>query len=318
VDRVVLAVIIRTGREANVLQGDGDDVFRAQHVGASEVAALFDCSPWLTHFELWHRRAGNIATPDFAGDERMRWGVLLEPIIVAEACERYGWEPVETPKRLSNGKGLGGHPDQYVRRLSDGKIGVVEAKAVDWLQVKKWGEEPPLNYLLQPQTYCGLGKTEWCAIVGLVGGNELRKWDYDFRPALFAQIEARVVEFWQSVKAGKPPKPDYSRDGGTIAELIGTPDETVADLRRDNRAALLAADFLDAKQRIKGAEEDAEAAKAELMEKIGASGVAMLEGYRVGCAMTKGTPDKEITAAMVGETIKGRRGYRRFDIKETI
>jgi predicted phage-related endonuclease len=39
--------------------------FRAEHVGASEVAALFDCSPYLTCFELWHRKAGNISTPAF-------------------------------------------------------------------------------------------------------------------------------------------------------------------------------------------------------------------------------------------------------------
>ena len=32
---------------------DQDDAFRAEHVGASEVAALFDASPYLTHFELW-------------------------------------------------------------------------------------------------------------------------------------------------------------------------------------------------------------------------------------------------------------------------
>jgi predicted phage-related endonuclease len=42
-----------------------DAAFRASVVGASEVAALFDASPWLTKFELWHRKAGNIAVPDF-------------------------------------------------------------------------------------------------------------------------------------------------------------------------------------------------------------------------------------------------------------
>jgi predicted phage-related endonuclease len=171
------------------LPGDGDDAFRAAHVGASEVAALFDASPWLTRFELWHRKNGTIATPDFAGDERMLWGTLLEPVILDEACRRYGWELVETPKRLSNGKGFGGHPDRWVRRLSDGKIGTVEAKAVDWIQFKKWGDEPQLHYLLQPQGYCGLAGHEWCAIVALVGGNELKPWEFDFRPRLYAEIE---------------------------------------------------------------------------------------------------------------------------------
>jgi hypothetical protein len=61
--------------------------FRASVVGASEVAALFDCSPYLTKFELWHRKKGNIATPEFNArhdngmpdDERILWGVGSKP-----------------------------------------------------------------------------------------------------------------------------------------------------------------------------------------------------------------------------------------------
>ena len=48
-----------------------------------------------------------------------------------------------------------------------------------------------LNYLLQAQTYMGLSGRRWGALVALVGGNELRVWPYEFRPALFAEIEAR-------------------------------------------------------------------------------------------------------------------------------
>jgi predicted phage-related endonuclease len=72
--------------------------FRASHVGASEAAALFDCSPYLTRFELWHRKAGNIATPEFNAlhdgtpeDERIYWGVRLEAAIIEAAKERYGY-----------------------------------------------------------------------------------------------------------------------------------------------------------------------------------------------------------------------------------
>src|SRR3546814_18454596 len=67
--------------------------------------ALFGCNPWLTEFELWHRKAGNVATPDFAHNERTFWGTILEPVILAAASERYGYQPLETPKRLDHGKG---------------------------------------------------------------------------------------------------------------------------------------------------------------------------------------------------------------------
>src|SRR3546814_1732788 len=72
-----------------ILAGDGDDAFRSSVVGASEVSALFGCNPWLTEFELWHRKAGNVATPDFAHNERTFWGTILEPVILAAASERY-------------------------------------------------------------------------------------------------------------------------------------------------------------------------------------------------------------------------------------
>jgi hypothetical protein len=48
---------------------------------------------------------------------------------------------------------------------------------------------------------------------------------------IWADIELRVAEFWKAVEAGKPPKPDYTRDGDTIAAVIGEPTDTLIDLR---------------------------------------------------------------------------------------
>lgn len=300
---------------ANILAGS-DEAFRAAHVGASEVAALFDASPFVTHFELWHRKSGTIATPEFGGDERIEFGIRLEPVIIDAACDRWAYERLKTPKRLDNGAGLGGHPDQLVNCPERG-FGILEAKTADWLVAKKWGDEPPLHYLLQTQTYMGLAGVTWGDVIVLVGGNELRRYQYEFRPALFAEIEKRVTAFWQSVRANDPPTPDFTRDGAALTEVLGEPTEEIADLRTDNRACDLADEWLAAKAEMKAAEARAEAAKTELMLKIGSAGAAILSRHRIGCNQTKGSPDKEITAAMVGEVIKGRRGYRRFDVKET-
>ena len=295
------------------IAGDGDDAFRSQVVGASEVAALFDASPWLTHFELYHRKTGGISTPEFGGNERIEWGVRLEPVIIEAARERYGYQLLDTPKRFDNGKGLGGHPDQMAYCPVRGGLGVLEVKTADWLVAKKWGDEPPLNYLLQNQTYQGLGGVAWGDVIVLVGGNELRRFQYDFRPKLFAEIEARVVAFWQAVRASDAPAPDFARDGEAIRELLGEPTEEFADLRGDNDVDGLAADFLNAKAAAKDADQSAEEAKNRLLFKIGTAGSALLPNHRVGCAMTKGSPDR---IAVAGEIIKGRKGYRRFDVRE--
>jgi predicted phage-related endonuclease len=301
--------------QTNIMAGDGDDVFRAGVVGASEVAALFDASPWLTHFELWHRKNGTIATPDFGGNERIEAGIRLEPAIIEWACDKWGYQRRETPKRYDNGRGLGGHPDQLVICPQRGN-GLLEVKTADWLVAKNWGDEPPLQYQLQAMAYMGLSGSSWGDIVILVGGNELRRFQIEFRPKLFAEIERRVEAFWQSIRDGKAPKPDYTRDGATIAELNTPGGDDLIDLQGDNLAAIAAAEYLASDEISKEAAKRREAAKAELMDKLGEAGVAKLDGFIVKAPTINAIPDTVITPEMVGEVLKGRKAYRRFSIKE--
>lgn len=296
--------------------GDDDLAFRNSVVGASEVAALFDCHPYLTRFELYHRRRGTIATPDFGGNDRIEAGVFLEAGIFDWACDRWKYEPVATPARLDNGKGLGGHPDRLAYCPERKSVGIVEIKMVDWLIFKGWGGEPPLNYLLQPQTYAGLAGVDWCDIVYTVNANQLERHQDRFRPDLFAKIEARVEAFWADVRAGIEPRVNYSRDGAALVESLGLPTTEMADLRSDEDAEQWALDFLDAKARAKAADADAEIARTKLIERIGTAGFAMLPGHKIGAAMTKGSPGTLITDDMVGTHINPRKGYRRFDVKE--
>ncbi|WDA36436.1 YqaJ viral recombinase family nuclease [Sphingobium sp. YC-XJ3] len=298
-----------------ILAGDGDDAFRSSVVGASEVAALFDAHPWLTHFELWHRKNGTVATPDFSGNERTEWGVRLEPVIIEAACERFGYEPLETPKRLDNGKGLGGHPDKLVMCPRRGR-GILEVKTADWLVAKGWGDEPPLNYLLQIMTYMGLAGCDWGDVIVLVGGNELRRFEYQFRPVIYADIEARSAAFWRSIEEGRAPSADYTRDLPTISALYPDASDAVADLRTDNLACDAAARWLTGKVLEKQGKAQADAAQAELLDKMGEAGVALLDGMTVKCPTVKATPDRIISAEDIGTTIKGRKSYRRFSIVE--
>src|SRR3546814_6864078 len=92
---------------------------------------------------------------------------------------------------------------------------------------------------------------------------------YEFRPVIYADIEARVEAFWQSIRKGKAPKPEYSRDGDVIAEIYSNATDDVKDLRADNRAVMLAAEYLSAKQMEKQSAAEADAIKAELLEKLG-------------------------------------------------
>lgn len=294
--------------------------FRASVVGASEVAALFDCSPYLTRFELWHRKKGNIATPafDFVGadgtpeDERIFWGVRLEAAIIEAAKERFGYVDREPVERLTNGKGLGGHPDRRVICPKRGP-GVLEVKTADWLVRKEWGDEPPAHYLLQSQSYQGLDHVLWGDVLVLVGGNHLERFSYDFRPKIYAEIERRAEAFWQSIKANQAPPADYTRDLDTITDLYREGTDAVVDLTGDNLAPAAAAAFLFAKRDRLEAEKREDAAKAELMDKLGTASVGLMEGFTVRTTQVAGVPER---MAEPGEIIGGRKTYRRITVKE--
>ena len=298
-----------------------DALFRASVVGASEVAALFDASPYLTHFELWHRKNGTVATPDFnhvgedgtPEDERIYWGVKLEAAIIEAAKERFGYTDREQVKHLTNGKGLGGHPDRRVICPKRGP-GVLEIKTVDWLVRKGWGDEPPMHYLLQSQAYQGLDGVAWGDVLVLVGGNKLERFCYDFRPKIYTEIERRVEAFWQSVASGQAPKPDYTRDGDTIRELNASPSDAVIDLKGDNLAAIAAAEYQAGKEMEKQGKARAEAALAELVDKMGDHNVALLDGFTFKATKVSAIPERP---AEPGEIIRGRKSYCRYTVKET-
>lgn len=298
---------------ANILS-DGDDEFRAAHVGASEVAALFGESPYLTAFELFHRKKGNISTPDFGGDERIEAGIRMEPAILQWAFDRYGYTDREQLPRLDNGKGLGGHPDRRVICPERGP-GILEIKTADWLVRKSWGDEPPMHYLIQSQAYQGLDHVAWGDVLVLVGGNKLDRFQYEFRPKIYAEIEQRVTAFWQSVREGKAPPAVEPRDLGVLAELYPQSTGEVIDLQGDNLAAHAAAVFLAEDEKAKAATAARDAAKAELIDKLGAASFATLDGFTLRATDVAAIPER---TAEPGEIISGRKAYRRFTVKETV
>ncbi len=297
-----------------------DQDFRMRHVGGSEVSALFSCNPWLSEFELFHRKRGTIATPEFNAikpdgtpeNERIFWGVKLEAAIVEAAKERYGYVDREDKGPLSNGQGLGGHPDRRVTCPQRGPI-ILETKMVDWLERKKWGDEPPLHYLLQGNTYAGLDYVNGFDMLVLVGGNQLERMQYDFRPKLFAEAERRTREFWKAVADGREPKPDYSRDGDALKEVYSEQGSETIDLAGDNRAAIAAADYLTAAEEERQAKARKEAAQAELIDKLKDAAVGFMDGFTIKSTLVAGIPDRK---AKADEIIRGRKPYRRFSIKE--
>lgn len=286
---------------------------RAQHIGSSECAALFGEHAQLTPFELWNIKAGRLPAPDMSDNERVMWGTILEPAIAEGVRRKTGWTIKKVRRYYSRLPELGWGASLDFEILNHDKgPGILEIKTADWLVAKQWENgEPPIGYEVQVQHGLGACGRGWGCIGVLIGGNELRMFTYDKRPKTLAIIEAKVSAFWQSIRDGIEPKPDFGKDAASVASLYrATSPGTVIDLTDSNRFPALIAEYQEAAAAKRSGEKAADAAKAEIMMMVGEADIAICGEYQVKTSLVSGVPDKVISPEMVGTSIKGRKGYR--------
>lgn len=282
---------------------------RARHIGASEVAALFGLSPYLTLFELWHIKAGNLPAPDLSGSDRIFWGTVLEPAVAEGAAAMKGWKVRKVHRYSVHPRipGMGASLDYEIVAHEHGP-GCLEIKNVDWIVYRDTWEdgEAPLHIELQLQHQMACTSRSWGAIAALIGGNDLRVIERPRRLKTIEKIETAVAAFWQSIEAGTPPKPDFQADGATLSALyrdsIGG---KVVDLSTDNRLADLCAIYKASGAAESAAEKEKAAAKAEMLEKIGDAERAICGPYSISAKTVAG-----------GHVSYDREAYRGFRVTE--
>lgn len=285
---------------------------RSHHVGGSEVPILFGESSRMTPYELWHIKKGLLPEPDLDETEHIFWGQVLEPAIAAGVARRTGWmvQKGEDYYSLRPELRLGGTPD-YIVYCPDLGYGVLEIKNVERFMWARWGREMPLAFQLQPQTYCGLTGYRWGAVAALIGGNQLELEVFEARSQTIEIIKRRVGEFWDSIEAGTPPAPDYAADADAIDALYSKtwPGRTV-DLSGNNRLQELLWEYRVAAGAAGESQKRVKAAKAEIHHILGDAEMAVCGEYRIKAHQVGGVPDVVIDESMLGQTIKGRKGYR--------
>ena len=267
---------------------------RVNWLGASEVAALFDLSPYSTQFELWHQKRGTLPGHDLDNVERIMAGQYLEPSIAAWAAAKWDWVVTGVPEYLTNPNipKMGASLDF---ETEDGEP--VEIKNVDWMIFRDgdWvydGDDiydcPP-HFLLQVQHQlsCRPNATHAWLIV-CVGGNRLHRMHIPRHNALIAEIETRVNDFWSSVDRGVAPDPNYQRDGPAITQLY-TGENEVMDLRHDTEAFEAAQAYYEAAAQVRVAETKKKAAMAQLKVLAADSKTTLIdEGFTLKSSYIKG------------------------------
>lgn len=293
---------------------------RTRDVTSTESAALFGMSPYVTRFELWHRkRSGNV--PDFKSNDRMKWGNRLEAAIAHGIAEEQGWEirPMKEYMRDPDAR-LGSSFDFVITNL--GEPVHLEIKNVDylafrdgWIEHEDGSIEAPEHIEMQVQHQMAVSGFKRAYIGAFVGGNRgvviERARDED----VIRAIRAKVAEFWQTVDAGQEPEPVMPDDAQAMIRMhqYAQPG-TVLDASQDEEIARLVDTYRAMQAAKKNAEEDAEVAKAALLAAIGDAEKVLLPGYTVSASMIADTPPTVITPEMVGTSYGGRKGYRNLRV----
>lgn len=295
---------------------------RKQDVTSTESAALFGMSPYVTHFDLWHRKRTGIV-PEFKTNDRMAWGNRLEAAIAHGIAEEQGWEikPLKEYFRDPDLR-MGSSFDFVITNL--GEPVHLEIKNVDYLAFRDgWIEhddgsiEAPEHIEMQVQHQMAVSGFKRAFIGAFIGGNRGVVIERLRDEPVIAAIKAKVADFWRSFEEGNEPSPVMPQDAETLIRLnqYAQPGK-VLDASTDEELARLVANYKNASKLAADWEEDKQVCKAKLMEHIGDAEKVLLDGFTISAGIQAETPPTLITKEMVGMTYGGRKGFRMLRITQ--
>jgi predicted phage-related endonuclease len=264
-------------------------------IGASEIPALFDASPWMSHFKLSAIKGGLIS--DEAENDAMRRGRLLEPVAIQCIREEHP-EWIVQPNVLPNlqyfvdsSNRIGATPDAFVKIPGRWGRGIIQIKSVEQSIFRKtWlDQEPPLHVGIQAAIECAITDSQYAYVAALVVGHrvDLHLQEIPLTSGLYAAAAARSLAFWEKIDAGETYAPDFDKDVETIREIYAdsSPDKEI-DLSQDNEVSELA----ENDRILSGIDKDTKGARAEIkarmLSKMKDAEVARFRGEIIATAKT--------------------------------
>lgn len=263
----------------------GWHALRAKHIGASDVAALFNAGSSYTPTlnELYHIRRGNLAS-DRGGGLLASLGKALEPFIAYVISESYQWrtEACNAYHEHPEHKILGCTLDYFVVESEHGP-GILEIKNVQQFSPGWTNVRAPDHVELQLQHQflvtnaarieAGLKPFTWGAIGSMHAGNPedmrimLRKPDLK----VHAHIIDRANRFAADVEAMREPPLLGSDEYSHIAELFKAAvveDSDAKDMRGDHIMDDIVARYHEAKAQEKHHGQVADELKGKMLHRL--------------------------------------------------
>jgi len=267
---------------------------RASVLTSTDVAALFDLSPYVTVSELWHRKKDQVI-PEFQSNERMAWGSRLERAIAEGVAEDKGWDVKPKKHFILDDELLIGSSFDY--EIVKPVNALLEIKNVDAIQFQnKWsGEdeslEAPPHIEMQMQYQLLVSGVAEGYIAALIGGNQIKLIKREIDEDIAKAIKEKVFQFWESVRKNQAPNFDFKRDAKFITSLYknvraGSQIDSVSGDHISN----LAEAYKAYSQQEKEAAAAKEGIKAELLTLIGDAEKVKGETFSISAGIVKGGP----------------------------
>ncbi len=180
-------------------------------VGASDTPSLMGLTRYASAVSMWAEKTGRLIPDDAEFDnERMRWGVKLEPL-VADEYER------QTGRELQHWGALLSYDDlPFILATPDFQwhdSGVdipVEIKTTDVSRASEWRDGPPERVYCQMQQQMLVTGAPMASTGVLVGGNTFRWADVERDEDYIQEIIRVTSEFWRYVADDVSPPMDGS------------------------------------------------------------------------------------------------------------
>lgn len=257
--------------------------FRGEGIGGSEVAGILGMSAWATPITIWLEKTGRAEHQDISGNERVEWGVRLEPTIRAKFRESHPTFKVIEPRAT-----LVSIARPWAHASLDGMVydpdmgwGVLEVKTASsrdgWFDGDE--ETVPTYYLTQAVHYMSVTGFRYVRFAVLIAGSTYIERTVLWDDEDVALVVDAVDSFWND-NVLRDVMPDMVTaspgDSRAMHRLYVHSDEDM-DEEHEAEAEELMSEYLAASEAEKAAKERKAVASTSLKRLIG--------GHRgiVGC-----------------------------------
>ncbi len=299
-DTMIREVVPFTTKEAWLAARNGD-------ITSTEVSALFGCCPYMTLYELWHRKKTGTVV-EIEENEDMEWGKALEGTIAAKVAEKQGWkirpmtEYIRIPE-LRAGSSFDFCVGDMERNLEIKNVNAFIFKD-DWIVNDDKTVEAPPHIEFQAQHQMMVSGMPLTTIAVLIGGSRPRLLHREPDERVIAVMKQKIAEFWKSIDDGVEPAPDFEKDAEFIISMNGRPTEGKFLNAHDDVALMdMAAEFDRLGYEGRRIDKEREAMKAKLLMRIGDTEKVVGEGFSISAGMVAG-----------GHVEYDRKPYRNFRI----